>query len=102
MSNPKRSKPPVERTRIVRRLLNQTCKAAKKHRDLEQELSDALLDRYGIIPNDVDCDSYIDAADYGACHITLAQLDEEMTERGYPPNTLLSRPFQESEINTPP
>lgn len=46
-----------------------------------------LMSRYGIMPNDVDCDSFIDATDYGHGGMTLEELDAEMTQRGYPPNS---------------
>lgn len=40
----------------------------------------------GILPNDVDCDSFIESTDYGHGGMTVKELDAEMEDRGYPPN----------------
>lgn len=70
----------------VRRALAKACKLAQAHREAEAALAKLLHERYGIYPNDIDCDPFIDAVDYGLGPITLESLDEMMIEAGYPPN----------------
>lgn len=68
-------------------ILRRASRLAREHREAVDEMNPILIERYGIAPNDVDCDSFIDATEYGHGGITVEELDAEMTDRGYPPNT---------------
>ena len=73
--------------RLLSAAMHKAATLARKHREAMDELVPLLLDRYGILPNDVDCDSFIDATGYGHGGITVKELDDEMKKLGYPPNT---------------
>lgn len=67
----------------IRLLLKRTSKASAKHRQLYNELVDEMVKRYGIDPSEVDCESFIESASYGA-ESTLKDIDAEMEKLGYP------------------
>lgn len=73
--------------RALSAAIRKAATLAKKHRDAIDAMAPLLMRRYGVMPNDVDCDSFIEATNYGHGGMTVQQLDAEMAARGYPPNT---------------
>lgn len=60
-------------------LLRRANSAAAEHRKLSDMITAAFLDRYGKTHSEVDCDSLIDALDYGSGYISsLAECDRQM------------------------
>lgn len=72
--------------RALSEAIRKAATLARKHREAIDAMAPLLRQRYGTIPNDVDCDSFIDATDYGHGGMTVKELDTEMAARGYPPN----------------
>ncbi len=71
--------------RVLSQAIRKASTLARKHREAIDAMAHLLVARYGCLPNDVDCDSFIEATDYGHGGMSLADLDAEMTQRGYPP-----------------
>lgn len=65
-------------------LLNRGVKIAAKAYEVQQELTKAFEDRYGITYSDVDADEIIDVLDYQGGKITVKQVDAIMAETGNP------------------
>lgn len=72
--------------KLTNRLLNKGVRIASEAHKMNQELTEAFVERYGVTYSDVDADSIIDVLDYGvASGLTLEECDDIMTEAGYPP-----------------
>ena len=74
--------------RALSAAIRKAATLARKHREAIDAMAPLLMQRYGMIPNDVDCDSFIDSTDYGHGGMTVKELDAAMADRGYPPNAL--------------
>ena len=72
--------------RLLSAAIRKAATLARKHREAVDSMAPLLRERYGLLPNDVDCDPFIDATDYGHGGITVTELDTMMADAGYPPN----------------
>ena len=66
------------------RLLKRTARAAAKHFDLQQELNDEFIKRYGVTYSDVDADELIDILDLSGGTINERYADKAMAMAGHP------------------
>lgn len=62
------------------KLLKRTARAAAKHFDLQQELNDEFIKRYGVTYSDVDADELIDILDMGGGTISEKFVDRVMKD----------------------
>lgn len=70
--------------KLTAALLRKAVSISEKHFAIQQELSDAFQDRYGVTYSDIDCDELIDIFDYGGGQMDLKTCDEIMNSHGYP------------------
>jgi hypothetical protein len=73
--------------RLTTSFLRQVHAAATRAHEMPGRLTHAMRDRYGVTHSDVDCDTLIDALDYGVSGPapTLAECDAEMARCGARP-----------------
>lgn len=65
------------------RKLTQTANAAEKHMRLLFEVGEMFKERYGAHYSDHDVDSIIDVLDQSGGHLTVAEVDKLMSEKGF-------------------
>ena len=62
-------------------LIQSTCDAAVKHRELVSELDEEYVKRYGYHPSEIDCCYIIDATQYGTAYISsVSEFKSHMLE----------------------
>jgi hypothetical protein len=81
--------------KLTTKLLMRAARLAEQKARIQDDLSEAFVERYGTTYSDVDADGIIDILDYGGGDIDLAQCDAIMTEAGHPP--LSRRALSEGE-----
>lgn len=76
--------------KLTRRFIAKVIKIAVENHNIQHQLSEAMIDRYGITHSDIDDDQLIDVFDYGTGgRVTLEEIDEIMTNHGHPPRKII-------------
>lgn len=71
---------------LTNALLQEAVSVAKRNREMAARMTAAFMERYGVTYSDVDCDTLIDALDYGLGSApTLADADNAMATVGVYP-----------------
>jgi hypothetical protein len=72
--------------KLTTRFLTRATRLAAKSQEMQNNLTEAFRERYGVTYSDVDCDFLIEALDYnGGDLLTLEECDLHMKECGYLP-----------------
>lgn len=71
-------------TKLTSKLLQDVADLTARKAKLQQKLTEAFEERYGVTYSAVDSDELIDVLDYHGGHINLKLADEAMFRAGYP------------------
>lgn len=71
--------------KLTNRLLSKAAKLAEEKAVVQQELTSAFRNRYGVTYSDADADELIDTLDYHGGAVDVAECDRIMTAAGFPP-----------------
>lgn len=71
--------------KLTNRLLAKAGRLASEMQAIQQRLTAAFTDRYGVTYSDADADSIIDVLDYSGGSLTVEECDQIMTDAGHPP-----------------
>lgn len=72
-------------TNLTNRLLKKAARISAEYQDIQNQLTDAFNERYGVTYSDVDADGIIDVLDYGGGDLTVEDCDAIMAATGNPP-----------------
>ena len=70
---------------LTTRDLQKLADITETRSQLQINIGQMFVERYGITYSDVDCERLIDTLDYWGGSITLEEADRYMTAEGYPP-----------------